>query len=355
MATTEDLRAVLRAREVHAGDIDTVLDRLAAGPKRSRGRLVPALAAAAAVVVAATVAVTAVTISGGSNGRGAGSLATGDLSARHLDFSITTDTGVVPWQFTATPAEQWVQLTYKKMWLQLLVFSPGDTEATPRTLQRVLHGGSVGDQVPGLEFVSVAGHPGYVGLLVNNPGGVPATASPEDRPGNALAWQYAAGAWAILQPQGAHPTTTELLDIAGAVDFSRTTSLRSAIELSARPTGMKLVAQEQTYSRDPWRTVVTYGTPSDDQEISVSAQGLQPGPTAWPNTVPVTVGNREGRWDAKQLDLKIFDTDRSIQLDVFAERGSMTLDQAIAVAKTITVTADPARPETWFAANKALP
>jgi hypothetical protein len=241
------------------------------------------------------------------------------------------------------------------MWMQLLVFSPGNNEATPRTLQQALHGAAAGDQVPGLEFVSVAGHPGYVGMLVNNPGGVPPTASPEDLPGNALAWQYAAGAWAIIQPQGAHPSTTELLAVAGAVDFSRHTSLRSAVELSARPAGMRLIAQEQTYSRDPWRTVVTYGTPSDDQEISVSAQGLQPGPTAWPNTVPVTVGNLEGRWDAKQQDLTIFNTERSIELDVFAERGTMTLDQAIAVAKTVTVTADPAHPDTWFAADKALP
>jgi hypothetical protein len=69
----------------------------------------------------------------------------------------------------------------------------------------------------------------------------------------------------------------------------------------------------------------------------------------------VTVGGLEGRWDAKGLALKVFDSDRSIELDVFAERGSMTLDQAIVVAKTITVTADPAHPKTWFSADKALP
>jgi len=352
MATTDDLRAVLRAREAYAGDIDALLDRLSTGSKRTHRRFVPAVAAAAAVVVATAVAVTAVTTSGGSDNRQSGSPADGSLSARRLDFAVSESTGVTPWQFAASPAEQSVQLTYKKMWMQLLVYSPGNPDAAPYAL----HGVTVGNQVPGAEFVSVAGHPGYVGRLGDMRSFPPASlASPDDVPGNELAWQYAPGAWAIVTPQGAHPSTTDLLDVASAVDFSRHTSLRSAIELSDRPAGTRLIEQEQTYARDPWRTVVTYGTPSDEQEISISAQGLQPGPTAWPNTVPVTVGGLEGRWDAKQQDLKIFDTDRSIELDVFAERGTMTLDQATAVAKTITLTADPAHPKTWFAANKALP
>jgi hypothetical protein len=352
MPTTEQLRSALYAREQHAGDIEPLLARALAERSR-RPSLAPVLVAALVLVLAATIVVIAQRPYGSNSPAGttdpAGYSGSHPLPLRALRFALTGGVAdLTVSEASAGAGEQSLLLhpTGTRLQLQLLVYAPGNPDATPFALRGV----RVGDAVPGLQSVEVQGRPGYLGTLSDPHDETPGTA---DYPGAAVAWQYRSGAWAVLEPDGLRLPSTQLLQYARGVDFGANTALRTAVTLSAEPDGLRLAGLDLTYPHGGYeRAIVDYASPDGSRTIAVSVE--QTGAGAPATGRRVTVDHRVGHWTAYgdgSATLAV-ELGHGQTLTVSSDHTGLTLARATAVARTATVATRPGTLSTWLPAAK---
>lgn len=287
-------------------------------PVRQRARArrwwAPAAVAASIAAIAATVAIWPT----GTSSEDAGSPPVPNDPVRTLPFTlpassglalIEAGTGIKGGSDHPGVAEDAV-LSYRGRTAASLLLSSDTLEHTRS------------EQVPAqLRQVQIDGHPGYAGQ-------VSGTAK--------VFWAYSDGRVAELLGDG--PTTTDtLLTIAGAMDFTDRTLMRTPLRVTAAPAGMTLSAVDSYLSGDIWNAFFSYA----DNAGVVSVY-------AYPGDHDPSSQSIRGKYCETR------DSGGTVHVCAFGSSGVGQPDLKAIVA-TVRIAANPTDRHTWFDPTTALP
>ena len=373
MNTVDDLNLVLRDLEHCAPDLDDVRRRLAAAepaaPRRSVRRFVLPSAAAAAVAAVSIVAITLTSGDGEHRSVPPGHASPPPTSARPTPTSTppppVTDHSIdLTWRFAVQPVpgytivresisatDQMARVTQKnanKDIGEIDVYNPG---VVPRELHALRHG----------HKISVRGHRGYFAVIGHR---------------SATIWQYAHEAWAEVSgdwgysASGVDPNAALMgeLQIADAVDTSRSAPLRIDFTLGYLPSGLKLrntIFWANPFGQGPLCELDfvddVAGQASGGSTVAavtITRTGVtqdtgQPGNSAF--TPNMTVGGRPAQYSTGFLAVRYPNgTELSISVDK-KHVGRYPKSELVKIAEHAAPAGDPSAPSTWATGSKAVP
>lgn len=171
-----------------------------------------------------------------------------------------------------------------------------------------------------------------------------------DVPG--VAWEYAPDRWAVVvigEPAPAD-ARTEVLRIARAVRFDRTTALRVPFRVGYLPAGLQPASGTMyTFDRNTMGAHVSLSGATDgDPGLSIRAAVLPP--------MDTPVGEPKAQGDELQVQAGVNLGPFSVQV-TSGGKGSARFseEELLKVARSITVAADVQDPTTWIDAQQAIP
>jgi hypothetical protein len=367
MNDLDDLHDVLQDRERHAPDADAVRARLthdlgAGRDRRFAWYAIPATAAAAVVAVAsASMALSATHHRVGNPAAGE----TGSASIRSSAASSSSPLELA-WRFDVAPVPGYV---FKRLQItrtdqaadvsvpgagksigEIDVFAEGALDATELTR---------GDAV------TVNGRPGYFGLF-HMPD---ASSTGPGKP--ALGWQYADGAWAVVNGDWGFQPGTETYDlsaaraaeqvVANAVDTSGSEPFLVDYTLGWLPPGLTVEQVSDTFGLDGTPVVAVgfgAGHPGVSGKAAYAGSALTVSrvPASPDSPVNTTVAGKPAFYDSR-IGLVVHfpdSTDLVIEVDPM-HADTFSEADLIAIATHVSFAPDRADRSTWVPGAQAIP
>ncbi|MGH8888440.1 MAG: hypothetical protein ACRDV3_01610 [Acidothermaceae bacterium] len=378
MRTTDDLRAVLIARETNAPTVEDVLDTFTTGvhpfaPRRRRW-LVPAAVAA----LVAGVTTLGAGVFGGVGGAGRHqTAASGPPLQGQFGFSVGAVSGFTFTQGTIAQGVQW----------------RGIATASGVQVGMIEEGDSFGFSASSLterQTVTVSGHLAYYGQQALEEG----TSATGNVRGSGewvstvptVAWQPEPGRWLVISasPDRSRPVDAavirawgtdaraQLMTVADAVDTDAPAVMMLPFRIgSTHPHATALIAESDTGPRTPGGSAVLaeYG-----MEVTVEVSEATAGTSDNTSGQPVTIGEYSGRVDTRcsiqqapapgttpaHSDCQLTFQAGRWQVAIYVNGpggGSrkITPAQFVDIGEHLTLAAQPSNPATWFDASTAIP
>lgn len=203
----------------------------------------------------------------------------------------------------------------------------------------------------GMSLVDINGMPGYFGQFHDN---LDPTLGPRDIPSPGLVWEYAPGDWASIDSHRSDSIEADLIAVAQALDLGHAGVVRVPMRLSASPLGQP-VEYVDTDVRDGWDAMVSYG-PEQGTQVVIEVTNRTGAPARGEAT---TVDGRPAVWNSDERSLQIDAGDGVTILVSEADNGdagaSLSRDQLVAIARSVSLSPDPNDQTTWFNAATAIP
>jgi hypothetical protein len=251
---------------------------------------------------------------------------------------------------------------------QIEVYS---TAPTPMPVAWVLAyppGGFRPARPAGAVDVQIGGHPGFTGIV---PATGPGMTSVTDGPGlDAVAWEYAPGAWVVVQtagPQQLGVVPASPLLIAGAVTFSGTHPVPVPVTFGYLPAGLTPSSITSTVQGPTRSTVVDFGSQQRgllgmSVEIGSGEPGFSPGAH---RGSPIALGGFTGYYD--QACSSIYLVGKGVYVAITstghlngncqppADATAPSLSTLTQVLHGLSFAPNQTDPTTWLPATEAIP
>jgi hypothetical protein len=179
-----------------------------------------------------------------------------------------------------------------------------------------------------------------------------------------LVWRLADGTWASVAPDSDSMGRAALLAAARSLDFSTTTPLSVPFQLSQQPLGAPLTnvifhsLHGPGMTRDHWTAAASWATDSVTVGVAVYASAQ---PVSADGGDQLTVDGHQAVWSPGTEHTLLIDLANGLRLEISESAlvnhpaPTLTRDQAVAIAGTVTLAPQIEDRSTWFPATAALP